>query len=453
MRLPRPEEEPPLASADERRETAQLDRARVERTPEALRDFVLADPLCRRLAAIADEHGQPIALVGGWVRDWLLGRSAPDWDLVVPGDPRPLARALVQDAGGGPLVPLDETFGIYRTRLRNGLSLDFAQAVGDTIETDLARRDLSINALAVRLQDGAVLDPVGGLADLAAGVIRTPSRVNLEDDPLRLVRIYRFAATLGFAVDPATATAAGELAPWLARSAGERVSAELGKLLKTGRAADALAEMNQIGLLSQALGAPAQGPRSMDEGPTNVRLIEAFLADAALGPPWSRLATWLAIEAGGERTRLATLQLAALLRDPQAPSVEMAAARLRWSRKEDDLIRAWTVPRSLTDAAASPLATHRFLKAAGEAVPGFALLERHHDEGAAAAVLAAYWRRLDAPLARLVDGHVLMRELGLPPGRQIAALLAGIEEAQALGELTSREEALAWAARKGSEGV
>src|SRR5687768_16522924 len=96
------------------------------RTPEALRAFVLADPLCRRLAALAAAHDRPIALVGGWVRDWLLGRPAPDWDLVVPGDPRPLVRALADEEGGGPLVPLDETFGIFRTRLRDGLMLDFA---------------------------------------------------------------------------------------------------------------------------------------------------------------------------------------------------------------------------------------------------------------------------------------------------------------------------------------
>lgn len=432
---------------------ANVDRARLARTPEDLRAFVLADPLCRRLAALGEAHGRPIALVGGWVRDWLLGRPAPDWDLVVPGDPRPLIRDLISAEGRSSLVPLDEAFGIYRTRLASGLELDFARAEGDVIETDLVRRDLTINALAVGLVDGQLLDPVGGLADLEAGVIRVPTRANLEADPLRLLRIYRFAAALGFDVAPATEEAACALAPLLHRSAGERVMAELAKLLGGGRAAERLADMDRIGLLSHVLGAPAQGPWTLGEGLAAVAEMERRFADPAPAGPWSRLAAWAAGEAGGGRSRRSALALAGLLRDPHAPTVDVAAARMKWSRKEDALIRAWVGRADLRAAAASPRAMHRFLKSTADAAPGLALLDAPAAPEAATAVLLAYWHRLDAPLPRLVDGNDLMRDLQLPPGRHIAALLAGIEEAQALGELASREEALAWAARKKSEGV
>ncbi|MFP5502649.1 MAG: hypothetical protein ACLGIN_09170, partial [Candidatus Sericytochromatia bacterium] len=92
------------------------------RTPDDLQAFVLADPLCRDLAALARAHGRSIALVGGWVRDWLLGRPALDWDLVISGDPAPVV-ADYANRIKGPVVVLDAEMGVYRTRLKSGLVL------------------------------------------------------------------------------------------------------------------------------------------------------------------------------------------------------------------------------------------------------------------------------------------------------------------------------------------
>lgn len=409
----------------------------MRRDPADLTAFVLEDPTCRRLAALAADHGREIALVGGWVRDWLLGRVSPDWDLVVTGDPAPLVRQLVADQGGGPFVPLDEAFGIYRTRLRDGLELDFAQAVGGSVLADLSRRDLTINALAVRLSDGQLLDPLNGLADLRAGLVRVPARINLADDPLRLVRVHRFAAVLGFSVDPETEAWARELAPELSRSAGERVLQELAKLLPSGRAADVVDAMAAQGLLPGVLGADQADP-------ARLRAVEARLVD----PAWARATAWAARPLTSDRPGTIALLLAALLGDAPLVTVDAARQRLRWGKQEDKLARAWVLARPTPEAweaaAGSPRLMHRLLRAHGEALPGHTLLA---GPGAPQAALAAWAARQDAPLPRLVDGDDLMQALGLKPGKHMAELLALVEEAQALGEIATRDAAIALAAR------
>lgn len=391
--------------------------------PEQMSDFVRTDPTCRRLADLAAAHGRELALVGGWVRDRLLGRTSPDWDLVVTGDPKPLVKALVAGQGGGPFVPLDEGFGIYRTRLKGGLELDFAQAVGGSVMADLARRDLTINAMAVDLATGDFLDPLGGLADLRAGVVRAPSRANLEDDPLRLVRIYRFAAVLGFAVDPATAAWAAALTPRIAEPAGERVLQELAKLLPSGRAAAVMEAMRD--LLPGMLGTAAD--------PAPLAALEARLGE----PGWARAAAWARQPLTGDRPGLVALMLCAMVAD-----VEPVKRRLKWGKQEDKLARVWAGPKPAWPA--DPRGLHRLLRATGEALPGLALL----DGGEPARAALDAWAFLqDHPRPKLTDGNDLMAALGLKPGKLVADLLAAIDEAQALGEIATRDEAIALASR------
>jgi poly(A) polymerase len=180
------------------------------------------------LAEIAPRHGRAW-LVGGAVRDALLGRRTPDLDLAVQGDARGLARELGRRAGGH-AFQLSEEFGAWRVRAHDQeWQVDLTPLMGETLEQDLRRRDLTINAIARALvpADGELIDPCGGLADLEARRLRSVGQDSFRDDPLRVLRLARIAAELGFTPEPATARLAADSAPALTEVAAERVFAEL----------------------------------------------------------------------------------------------------------------------------------------------------------------------------------------------------------------------------------
>jgi len=169
-------------------------------------------------------------LVGGAVRDAFLGRPTRDWDVVVPENALGAAKALSASAGRAPVVRLDD--GVVRVIVGQGW-VDLAELQGKDITEDLARRDFTVNAMAVS-PNGRLIDPTGGLADLEARLIRAISRKNLREDPLRCLRAFRFASELGFSVDPKTVSWIKREAAGLERVAPERVWFEL-KLLLLGQ--------------------------------------------------------------------------------------------------------------------------------------------------------------------------------------------------------------------------
>ncbi|MFP5501894.1 MAG: hypothetical protein ACLGIN_05340, partial [Candidatus Sericytochromatia bacterium] len=334
----------------------------------------------------------------------------------------------------------------------NGLVLDFVRQQGDRLETDLARRDLTINAMAVDLETGELVDPTGGSVDLEAGRIRTISRANFEDDPLRMLRVYRFAAVLGYTVDPATASWVRALAPTITRSAGERILAELGKLLASPRGPEAMAAAEEAGLLRRIWPElEAEGAaRGLAASRALVTVLEGLAARGAAG--W-RTSEVFDQALAGERPVRALLVLAALL--SAAPEgLDAVAGRLKWSNKEDAWVRGLvTAPEAAAEAAAAPeleRAVYRLWRSYREVALGLVALAlaRGLDPGLGDRLLEAYWtlhdRRQAAP--RLLTGHDLMKELKQPPGPHLGRWLERLDEAQALGEVATREEALACAA-------
>ena len=196
------------------------------------------EELRRALGQVVQRSGQPMYVAGGPVRDWLLGVAAKDLDFTVPTGAVPCARE-VSALLGGTFVLLDEAEDVARV-VWQGLTLDFSgfRNHTTTIEDDLGQRDFTINAMAVSLapQTGTlasltVMDPLGGVADLAQKRIRTPAVANLLADPLRLLRAYRFAATLNFAIEPQTETAIAAHGELLADPAMERLAYEVGLIM------------------------------------------------------------------------------------------------------------------------------------------------------------------------------------------------------------------------------
>ncbi len=170
-------------------------------------------------------------LVGGAVRDALLNRQRYpiDLDLVVPVDAIKLARHIASQYDAG-FVILDADRSIARL-VFSEITVDFAQQVGGSLESDLHRRDYRMNAIAYHLPTQQLVDPLGGVADIEQRIVRMIAAENLADDPLRLLRGYRQAAQLGFSIDPATQRTIQELAPLLSQVAAERVFAEIRYLI------------------------------------------------------------------------------------------------------------------------------------------------------------------------------------------------------------------------------
>jgi poly(A) polymerase len=202
-------------------------------------------PRSAELGGLFARAGHELALVGGPVRDVFLQRAPGDLDLTTDARPQRVLELIegwadqVWTIGIGfgtvGLRKGSDTFEIttYRSEHYERGSRKPEVQYGTSLEDDLSRRDFTVNAMAARLPGYELVDPFGGLADLKAGLLRTPGRpqASFDADPLRILRAARFTAQLGFRITPEVAAAMGELAPRLAIVSAERVSAELAKLL------------------------------------------------------------------------------------------------------------------------------------------------------------------------------------------------------------------------------
>ncbi|MFQ5854945.1 MAG: HD domain-containing protein [Anaerolineae bacterium] len=220
-------------------------------------DNCLDRELLRRIAGFFRERRVDAYLVGGIVRDWLLGRPSQDLDLAVAGDALRLTRALADELDAA-YVPLDMERATARAVLRYPIEpthyIDVAQLRGDSLAADLADRDFTVNAMAVSLADAAmgrlnVVDPLDGQVDLSAGRLRAPSESAFRDDPLRLLRAVRLAAELDFAIEPRTQEWIAEQARAIREPAAERVRDELVRLFACWGTAEYLRLMDELGLL------------------------------------------------------------------------------------------------------------------------------------------------------------------------------------------------------------
>ena len=230
----------------------------VEQSESYLAEINLPDNLSQLL--------ESAYLVGGSVRDALLQRQQKflDLDFVVPKGAIATARKIANLYHGG-FVVLDEAREIARVVFDWG-TLDLAQQEGTGIETDLTRRDFTINAIACNLHSRELVDPLGGLKDLQQGIIRAVSHQNLEDDPLRLLRAYRQAAQLDFTIETGTRIATRDRAFLLETIAAERVQAELNYIFIAPQKNKWLSLAIEDGLLKYWLPDAVTELEAVDEG-------------------------------------------------------------------------------------------------------------------------------------------------------------------------------------------
>jgi poly(A) polymerase len=206
-----------------------------------------------RLARQAVGASKPAWIVGGAVRDALVGRPVTDLDLAVRHDAEQAARAIA-DAARGPAFALSEAFGAWRVVSGDREWVcDVSPLHGQTIEEDLRRRDFSVNAMALPLEGGELVDPHGGAADLEQGVLRVLGPEAYTEDPLRPLRLARLAAELGLQPDDETERLTAEAAGRVTDAAPERVFAELRRLVLAERVLEGLALADRLGLLAVTL--------------------------------------------------------------------------------------------------------------------------------------------------------------------------------------------------------
>jgi putative nucleotidyltransferase with HDIG domain len=206
------------------------------------------------LAARTALAGEPAWLVGGAIRDRLLGRSTSDLDVVVEGDPERAAGAVARAAGRAACFALSHEFGAWRVVARDcSWQIDVESVRGGSLEADLALRDFTVNAIAEPLAGGPAIDPLGGLADLQARRLRMVAPGAFAEDPLRVLRLARVAVELGLDPEPQTLRSAAAHARDLSRCSPERVFTELRRIVAAASAMRGLELIGEIGAMRVVL--------------------------------------------------------------------------------------------------------------------------------------------------------------------------------------------------------
>jgi tRNA nucleotidyltransferase/poly(A) polymerase len=401
--------------------------------PEAARRL-LASPVLRRIAALADEG--EVFLVGGSVRDRLLGLPCHDHDLVTTGDPAVLARALTRAFHGRSFLLGHPPKAVWRV-VAGPHAFDL-WGVESTLERDIRRRDFTVNALVWRLPRGPLIDLVQGLDDLAAGRLCVVAAENLRDDPLRVLRGLRLVATRPqLALTTASERQLGEAAAGLPRVARERVTDELRLLLAGPAVRRALAGAQRTGALA-----------ALAPGWASVKDTEAVLAQAQA---LQRLRAGAGSTLGAGASSVAAALLAAPAAGFPARWDEAAAAeeleRIGFPRRAARrLAAAASHGEQLARAGLAPGGESRvtLLDAAEPAAAAAWAVARLGPAALPAARALLCWRRRFVARAPLVGGEELVEALGLPAGPARARAIRELAVARARGEVRSRRQALAF---------
>jgi putative nucleotidyltransferase with HDIG domain len=465
-----------------------------------------APPVAAARAALGDD-ADGAWIVGGTLRDALLGRAVKDVDLAVAGDAQGAARAVAR-AVDGPAFPLSKAFGAWRAMHPDERWVcDVSPLQGETIEDDLRRRDFTVNAMAVPLGGGELLDPCGGREDLDAGVLRVVGGPELERssyaaDPLRPLRLARLTAETPLRPDRDTERLTAAAAARVVEASPERVFAELRRLVIADGVLDALELADRLGLVAAvlpevaALHAVEQSHfHHLDVYEHTVEVLrQALWLEQSLGQVFGEhepeLSAVLAEPLADELTRGQALRFAALLHDIGKPATrgvtdtgrvtfighdavgaEMIGdlcRRLRTSERFRSFLADVTrhhlhLGFLVHERPLSRETVYRYLAACAPVEIEVTVLtcadrlatRGKNAEPAIAAHLelarevmgdALRWRREGPPRAPL-RGDELAAELGIEPGPELGRLLARLAEAAFTGEAATREAAVELARR------
>ncbi|GAA2495192.1 CCA tRNA nucleotidyltransferase [Winogradskya humida] len=470
-----------------------LNTAQRNAVQELLRVSPVADELGRRFGAA----GHELHLVGGSVRDALLGSLGDDLDFCT--DARPERTLELVKGWADAIWETGREFGTigiqknglrieittYRAESYDGVTRNPTVEYGDNLLDDLRRRDFTINAMAVSLPGHVFTDPYGGLEDLAAQLIRTPSRPeeSFGDDPLRMLRAARFAAKLRFTVDPGVIAAMTAMAADLDRITAERIRDEFTKLLSGADPVGGLRLLVDTGLADRFLPELTGLKLEIDEHAQHKDVYEHTLIVVAN-----------AVRLEGDAGPDFILRMAALMHDVGKPATKAVGRDGRVSFHHHEVVgarltkqrmRAMKFPKDVTSEVVQLVALHlrfygygrgewtdsavrRYVTDAAELLPRLHKLTRSDcttRNKRKAAGLSADYDALEERIARIeaeedlarvrpdLDGNAIMELLGVPPGPIVGQAWRYLKEMRLDRGPMPRDEAeaelLRWAREQG----
>jgi tRNA nucleotidyltransferase (CCA-adding enzyme) len=402
--------------------------------------------LLQRASELAQQMGYPLYVVGGFVRDLLLGEPNLDMDLVVEGDAIRLARRLARQIGARSRS--HKRFGTAKIILEGrqeeyGIpSLDFASArlefyahsaalpevESSSIKADLHRRDFTINTLAIRLDSdhyGKLLDFYGGERDLSEGLVRVLHSLSFIEDPTRILRAVRFEQRLGFQIEPRTEELIENALPMLARVTGERIRHELYLILRERRPELALGRLDDLEALAQI----------HPQLSCTATVCERFerLRQALARGGWQAPTENAGRPAPG-------LYLALLTYEFERDQLEGLVAQLKIFRQDLDLLRQVMAQREKEPALDEPELSNREIYALLRYSTSASRLVQWLGTGSER-VRQRLWR-YETELRRIepqVDGEYL-KGLGLKPSPLFSRLLSAVRDARLDGRVQTVEE-------------
>ncbi|MBN1540694.1 HD domain-containing protein [candidate division KSB1 bacterium] len=442
-------------------------------------------PLFRSIGAVGDRLGVSVYAVGGFVRDLLLGKTVKDIDFVVVGDGPGFAEAVAHELGSGRLT-LYRNFGTAMIQHHDTM-LEFVGARKESygeasrrpsvesadLPTDLARRDFTVNAIAVDLCSenfGKIIDPFDGWKDLKHKILRTPlpPETTFFDDPLRIMRAVRFAAQLQFEIEKQTFQALSREAHRLAIISQERITEELFGILKSDRPSVGLAPMDESGVLDSVLPEIAQ--------------LRGFEQIGKYQHKDVLLHTFKVVDNVARVSDSLNLRFAALYHDVAKPvtkefrpdvgwtfhgheeigarMMERIGKRLKLSKNmlnyTKKMIRLHLRPIHLAEEGVTDSAIRRLVVQAGDDLDDLILLCRADITSQNPRRVARHLANFDSLVERIneiaekdrlrafqapVRGDEIMRVCGLAPGPQVGKLKKAIEEAILNGEIANEHDA------------
>ena len=427
-------------------------------TPHKLFDH----PILRELKTFAKDQGMRLYLVGGSVRDLLLGRQTTDLDFTLASDAIQFAKAFA-DSIGATAIALEENPPTARVIVKQNstlhpprLSMDFAQFRAASLMDDLRLRDLTINAMAIAFENvetfahkvgkqnsRLIIDPCGGMKDLEMGLLRFPSKQVVIADPVRLLRIYRFAAQLDFDISQDAIDLVIAYRSMLSDVAVERCRDELMKIFYVEKAHPYLQQMEAVGLLTQAVPSSKTTPRIW----ISLETFEKNPIPVSLQAYRKEIDRYLQEEVSVEIDRRSLIKFSLLLRD----NLEGIDARLRFSRKAvrfmEGLLSGSEELKNIIPQLTQKQVT-RFLRTYASDWWGILLYSATSypiDSAILKRIADTYYEHI-LPIykrGRLITGDDLIQEFHLKEGEQIGKLLQEIENRQFDGEIRTREEAFA----------
>jgi poly(A) polymerase len=472
------------------------------RSIETVLAQIKSDPSLKIISDSSYKYPQEVYLVGGYVRDLFLGRESRDFDFAVANNAIKISREIAKKLKVGFAV-LDKEHGFGRIVYRKGdfsCNLDFTDFRGKDILEDLLHRDFTINALAINLKEiknakriaDVLYDPHYGRRDINVKTIRVISESSFSEDPLRMLRAFSLSAVLNFRIEPKTKELIRKHKDKITSSAFERISEELFKILNSKDAFKTFKAMDEVGILDEII-PQIKDMRGVNQGPYHhldvfghsmetLRQMEILLDEQKRNKD---LKAYLDKIISVTRTRRALLRLGAFLHDIGKPDSKERingktcfhgheragrniardiAWRLRFSSDERnvlDKIIYWHLrPGYMADI--DPLsrkAVYRYFRDTQGEAPAVLLLSiadqrstrgpltrranRAHHERVCLGLMKEFFRQAkEKKLTRLINGYDLINRFKLESGPLIGEVLAEVEEAQATGEIKTKDEAL-----------